>query len=59
MVFPALFKEDESGAFRIDGGMHRNDVCAVRGTPLDLSSFLLLTLSLSLFIILLFLVPYW
>jgi hypothetical protein len=32
------------------------DMPAVRGTPLDLSSFLLLTLSLSLFIILLFLV---
>jgi hypothetical protein len=25
-VYPDLFKEEESGAFCIDGGMHRNEV---------------------------------
>jgi hypothetical protein len=29
MVFPDLFKEEESGAFCIDGGMHWNEVCVL------------------------------
>jgi hypothetical protein len=29
MVFPDLFKEEESGVFRIDGGMHWDKVCAL------------------------------
>jgi hypothetical protein len=29
MVFPDLFKEEESCAFSIDGGMHRDEVCAL------------------------------
>jgi hypothetical protein len=29
VVFPDLFKEEESGAFLIDGGMRQNEVCAL------------------------------
>jgi hypothetical protein len=29
MVFPDLFKEQESCAFGIEGGMHQNEVCAL------------------------------
>jgi hypothetical protein len=29
MVFPDLFKEQESFAFGIDGGMHHDEVCAL------------------------------
>jgi hypothetical protein len=27
MVFPDLFKEEESCAFGIEGGMHQDEVC--------------------------------
>jgi hypothetical protein len=29
MVFPDLFKTEESCAFGIDGGMHPDEVCAL------------------------------
>jgi hypothetical protein len=36
MVFPDLFKEQTSNSFGIDGGMHRDEVCALGYTVDDI-----------------------